>query len=334
YFPADTLKTFLPRFHIGAHNDLDARLHRFVTQALVLFRAEIEHLLDERDATFARYRETHGGASPFEDRALEITSALPADVPAQMARIAAELQRRGAMGEVGGAGVPAGAPGMTIAEAVVDEVLAERSTTQLQHNLAAGLALREIEARLRAQGRTVVEAVMNGKPYEHWRMYPWDTGVTDKTTGSQYFYHAHPEFPEHGHFHLFCHDHGQLVHLVAVAMDDRGEPVGLSTVNRWVTGDLYLPPHEVLAFLPRFRIENDAFDRMVSDYLRQLLLLFQPEIGALVRERERVFVDYRAAHAGREPFEDRDLEVTSTLPIDVEGHIARLEAELRRRSEG
>ncbi len=71
----------------------------------------------------------------------------------------------------------------------------------------------------------------------------------------------------------------------------------------------------------------------MSAYLRCMLALYQAEIGALMRERDRVFEAYRAEHNGRSPFEDRDLEVTSSLEIDVDEQIARLEAELRRRGE-
>jgi hypothetical protein len=346
YFPAEMLKTFLPRFRIGPDNALDARLHTFVTQALVLFRAEIEQLFDARDATFAHYRQSHGGASPFEDRGLEITSAVPADVDAQLRRIAAELQRRGEPAQAVPAAVaqplnsaapasaaPAPVEGSGPPEEGLHVPLEERPPERLRGSLEAGRTARAIAEALRAEGRTVVDVAMNGKPYEPWAMYPWQGGVIDTATRSQYFYHSHPQSPEHGHFHLFYHHRNQLVHLVALAMDNRGEPVSLFTVNRWVTDDFYLPAAELQAMLPHFRIANDAFDREVGGYLRAVLLLYEVEIAALQRERDRVFAAYRAEHNGRSPYEDRDLEVTSALKIRLEGHIAALEAELRRRAE-
>jgi Domain of unknown function (DUF6969) len=340
YFPAAKLRGFLPTFHIGPGNELDARLHAFLTHALVLFRAEIEHLFEARDFTFARYRAEHHGASPFEDRALEITSAVPADVDGQLARIAAELSRRGgsAAAEAPPAAMPAApaahpaaGPPATSAAATGAPAAhgAERATEQLRLSHAAALAAQAIAGRLREQGRTVVGLAMNGKAYEPWTMYPWDGGVLDTRTRSQWFYHSHPEAPEHGHFHLFYHHRGQLTHLVAVAMDNRGEPVGLFTTNRWVTDEIYLPAHKLRPLIAQFRIENDAFEREVSDYLRQLLLAFEPEIGALMAERDRVFTAYRTEHRGRSAFEDRDLEVVSTLPIHLDAHTERLAAALR-----
>ena len=51
----------------------------------------------------------------------------------------------------------------------------------------------------------------------------------------------------------------------------------------------------------------------------------------LLEKREQVFKNYRLAHNGQHPYEDRALEVTSSLPTDVEAQISRLEGELKRR---
>lgn len=362
YFPAAKLKSLLPRFRISAHNGLDARLHRFVSCALALFHPEIEYLFDERDATFERYRAEHNGESPYEDRDLEITSALPVDVELQVTRIAAELEQRGepdqgaiakesplagryVAGQDGG-GQDEARPADGHGDGARDEdgedlaappleiqPLEDRPTEQIQRGYKAGLALREIAAGLKEQGRTVLEAVMNDKEYEYWAMYPWDNGVIDEKTRSQYFYHAHPQSPEHGHFHIFNTHRKQLVHLVALSLDNAGEALEMFTVNRWVTGDFYLPPVKLKPLLKGFRITTDTFDREVNDYVNNFLILYQPEIAALMEQRERVFVQYRKAHNGRQPYEDRGLDVTSSLGVKVEEQTARLEAELKRRGE-
>ncbi len=339
YFPADRLKGFLPRFRIGTGADLDPRLHTVVAATLRLFRAEIEHLFDERDATFAQYRAEHDGASPFEDRDLEITSQLPVDIAVQMGRLEAELARRGSAPAPADAIAPAGAPAApqevqpAPESPAAAEPLSVRTTAQLKHAYEAGLAARAIADALRAQGRDVVQAVMNKKDFEHWAMYPWDGGVIDKKTRSQYFYHSHPQSPEHGHFHVFYSHRNQLAHLAAIAMDNHGEPVSLFTVNRWVTDDFYLPAAKLKTYISQFRIGNKAFDEEVNAYVQHILHLYQAEIGALMHQRDAVFDAYRAEHDGRSPFEDRDLDVTSSMPIRVEEQIAALEAELRSRGE-
>ena len=354
YFPAGKLKEFLPKFKIGPQTGMDARVHAFVNNLLALFGPEIEHLCDERDATFERYREKHNGASPYEDRDLEITSALPVELEAQIGRLAAEMERRGMQGPAdagatdesaesadngadgGGMSVreqpaAAAAAGPNAAEALLP--MTEQDAGHLKRSYEAGQAVLEYTRRLSEQGRSVLDIILNKKELEDWAMYPWDGGVIDKKTRSQYFYHAHPQSPEHGHFHVFYSHRNQIVHLAAISLDDQGQPMELFTVNRWVTGDFYIPAGKLSGYITQFRIANNSFDREVGEYLRNLLILYQAEIGALMQQRERVFADYRATHDGREPYEDRDLDVTSNLEIQVENQVAALEQELQRRGE-
>ena len=50
-------------------------LNRWLGAMLVLYRAEIEALIDARDQAVAQWRAAHPGTNAFEDRGLEITSA-------------------------------------------------------------------------------------------------------------------------------------------------------------------------------------------------------------------------------------------------------------------
>jgi hypothetical protein len=202
---------------------------------------------------------------------------------------------------------------------------------ELSKSHRAGLALHGLLERMRQDGRSVVEAVMNSQPYEHWKMYPWDQGVLDTDTGSQYYYHSHPQSPEHGHFHLFRYHKNKIVHLIAIAMDNDGIPISLFTVNRWVTDEGVLPATKVKSLVPRFQIKCKAFDRNVSMFLHHMLALFHEEIRTLIDRRDAAYASYRSSHAGREPYEDRELEITSSLDIDVSRQVERIETELRRR---
>ena len=252
YFPADTLKTLLPRFQIRNVKELDRRLHEFINHALLLFRLEIEALFRERDETFARYREEHDGQSPYEDRALEITSSRVVNVKVQIARLRAELAARGAETAPAPESTAAAPPPET--PSTVGEIrapaLEDRKLGQLERSHRAGKAVLAGMAELNERGENLTKLVLNGKALEDWEMYPWDGGIHDKKTRSQYFYHHHPQTTEHGHFHAFFHHGKQLAHLVTLSMDDQGEPVDLFTVNRWVTGDLNLPPDKLKSYLP------------------------------------------------------------------------------------
>lgn len=333
YFPAHTLKTILPRFNIRNVKELDKRLHQFINHTLVLFHPEIEVLFDERDETFADYRKTHGDQSPYDDRSLEITSSRVVDVKVQLARIRAELAARGTdVATAPDSGEPTPAPEQP---SYVGEIQAppmeERKLEQLKRAYQAGKAVRECMATLEAGGSNLAKLVLNGKAMEDWEMYPWESGIHDKKTRSQYFYHHHPQTPEHGHFHVFFHHGKQLAHLVTLSMDDQGEPLDLFTVNRWVTGDINLPAEKLKAYLPRFKIDSQGKFRQIHDFLRDMFMLYQEEICMLLDQREQVYKNYRLAHNGDQPYEDRDLDITSSLPVNLDAQIESLEAELRRR---
>ena len=86
---------------------------------------------------------------------------------------------------------------------------------------------------------------------------------------------------------------------------------------------------------PRRATTSGVFAAGIADsgLLRNLLILYQTEIEALMHQRDRVLSDYRVSHGGREPYEDRDLEVTGNLEIQVETQVSALEQELQRRGE-
>ncbi len=95
---------------------------------------------------------------------------------------------------------------------------------------------------------------------------------------------------EHGHFHLFLRGEGmpagitpllmpelavanapaprqsaplklgrsdEVCHLVALAVDGKGEPLRLFTTNRWVTGETWYRADDVIRMLDRFRVRGE-----------------------------------------------------------------------------
>jgi hypothetical protein len=59
-----------------------------------------------------------------------------------------------------------------------------------------------------------------------------------------------------------------------------------------------------------------------------MLRLFRPQIEARVVERDERVRAWQRAHPDVNTFEDRKLEVTSQIPIDVEAQVALLAARL------
>lgn len=73
YTPPEDLARYARQYRVESHKG-DARLVRFVNLMFRAFSPEIEALQVEKDRTIQRYRAAHGGADPFEDRAVEILS--------------------------------------------------------------------------------------------------------------------------------------------------------------------------------------------------------------------------------------------------------------------
>jgi hypothetical protein len=192
----------------------------------------------------------------------------------------------------------------------------------------AGHEVIRAERALARQGFNVVARLLRdeGTFYE-WDHYPAGD-VSDRATGAHYFYHAHgaAERPagEHGHFHCFLRAAGQQHHLVAVAMDDRGRPNRLFTVNRWVTDDSWIDAAHAIRLLDRFHLDEARPSRWVNRWLAALLRLFRPEIEALLRQRDRQLGDWRRRHPGVDALADRRLATLSETAISIDGRIEEL----------
>lgn len=201
----------------------------------------------------------------------------------------------------------------------------------------------------------VGELIKNIETFFEWNHYP-DGDVYDNITHSQYYYHAHPpeeRQDEHGHFHTFIRPKGMpqdvkpapvtdyeppededdnLSHIVAISMDSAGLPIKLFTTNRWVTGEVWFTAPDVHRLIDRFQIDHAQPSWPVNLWVSSMVRLFDPQIRALVTTRDRVVADWEANHPGASVFEDRDLEVTSEMEIDIDAQRTAIEAALKHSS--
>lgn len=245
-------------------------------------------------------------------------------------------------------------PAVSEASSTPVEQLARLPRAALRDMLEAGQMIRE---SYRVLGRTkdniVGEVLRNNGTFFEWKHYP-PGDIYDHASHSQYYYHAHKKGArggEHGHFHTFLRAKGMapgvvpcpnpgatpwpqgdeaLSHLVGVAMDRAGFPIGLFTTNRWVTGECWYAARDVAAMLPRFEIDHARPSWPVNRWLTAMLVLFRPMIEELVHERDATLERWRAEHPDTDVYEDRGLEVMSERHITVEAQIASVEAALGR----
>ena len=224
---------------------------------------------------------------------------------------------------------------------------------RLQDMAAAGRTVHEMMRILRKSGQNLVgQCLSNQGTFYELDHYP-KGDVYDSETHSQYYYHAHrAQVSEHGHFHTFLRAGGMpagmqpvpysgkalrpsgkdaLTHFIAISMDRPGNPIGLFTTNRWVTDETFYRAEDVISLLDRFCIEMSYPCLATNRTLTALLRLFRPQIEALLLERDRTINAWQAQRPGQDVYDDRELEVTSQLAIDIAAQVAAVEAALRER---
>jgi len=176
-----------------------------------------------------------------------------------------------------------------------------------------------IMGELKKEGSNLVKKIMDGRKYEYdpYTHYPIDGGIKDENTGCQLFFHIHRE-NEYGHFHTFATDeNGELVHLILISMSEEGRPIGLATVNRWVTGDKYVKAEILKKLTESFFVNPSLFkDPKAVEFVNHIFKAYNGEINQLYDERDRWIINY-VNNNYREPFEDREYEILSERKIDL-----------------
>jgi hypothetical protein len=169
-------------------------------------------------------------------------------------------------------------------------------------------------------GDNILRATLRDAPPTAWTHYP-PGDVFDPATGGQWYYHCHipPEENEHGHFHCFVRPDGKdgpVHHLVAVGVDAHGRLQRLFTVNQWVVADTWLDAEASIALLDRFDMQMPQPSYLTNRWLSAILRLYSDDIATLIRQRDVTIAAHRAPQ-GIAPREDRALEVTSQLAVDL-----------------
>jgi hypothetical protein len=171
---------------------------------------------------------------------------------------------------------------------------------------------------LARSGATVMDLVRAGQPAEPWRIYPDDNGIFDRRTGCQFYYHSHDDGrDEDGHFHTVRLFPDRTVHLVAVSMARDGWPRALFTVNLWAIGDAWESPDRIKGYARRFWIDPRRGPVPLVRFVNLMFRAFLPEIERLQDDKVAGIAEHHARYPGRNPFEDRALEIPSWIDIDL-----------------
>ncbi len=233
----------------------------------------------------------------------------------------------------------------------MEAIIGKLARSRLRTMHKAGMTVLESYRALEKAGANVVgQCLAHQGTFYELEHYPRGD-VFDEETGSQYYYHAHrPESGEHGHFHCFLRAEGMPVgvqpvpytgkadrpegedavcHLVAISMNAQGYPTHLFTTNRWVTDETFYPAADTLAMVDRFRVDHVFPCLAVNNWITAMLRLFWPQIRELLKARDAIIREWMLAHPDRDVFEDRELDLTSIIEIDVDEQISMVEAALK-----
>jgi hypothetical protein len=232
------------------------------------------------------------------------------------------------------------------------------SRAEIEQMKSAATVIRDCRRDLAARNADLVSEVTAGSAISEWRHYP-EGEAYDPTSHSQYFFHAHEtkDHPaaEQGHFHTFLRAEGMPVgvaplllpelavadvpavppqaaplkrgtrdevsHLIAIAIDSRGEPTRLFTTNRWVTGDAWYRADDVIRMLDGFAITTAEPSEALNRWIGAVIRLFRPQIAALLRARDETVMAWRRRRRTH-VFEDPRLEITSSLNIELDAQLA------------
>lgn len=190
--------------------------------------------------------------------------------------------------------------------------------------------LRVLLEELEGEGTTVIDLVRGGQPLEPWRLYPGESGIFDRSTQYQFYYHSHEAAHEAGHFHtvrLFA-DH--TAHLVGISMSADGWPQALFTLNLWAIGDTYESAADLRRYVRRFRIADHVGPPPLVRFVNLIFRAFELEIEQLQDDKIAALARYGAEHPEVDVFEDRSLEILSRVEIDVRAPTDRVAMSPRR----
>jgi Domain of unknown function (DUF6969) len=183
-----------------------------------------------------------------------------------------------------------------------------------------------------AKTNPVLQVINPNSSLEENKKYPADL-LQFNQSGWRAYYHCHPASRagnhrfqgEHGHFHIFVrtqNDPEKWSHLVALAMDNMGQPLGWFTVNHWVTGETWqdsdiLSKH--LESIPYDQLErlNSNKTNIVERWLLSLLAVSRDKVKIVLHERDKILKHKQLNQTESDIKQDKGIYLLSEMPINL-----------------
>jgi hypothetical protein len=183
--------------------------------------------------------------------------------------------------------------------------------------MSPAVELLDLLEGLEREGTSVLELVRAGQPLVPWRLYPDESGIFDRQTRCQFYYHSHGADHEAGHFHTVCLFPDHTVHVVAISLTPGGWPQSLFTLNLWAIGDAHEDAGTLRRYVRRFRLREQAGPPTLVRFINLMFQTFALQIKRLQDDKVAALAHYHSTHPGLDVFEDRSLEILSRVTIDV-----------------
>lgn len=178
-----------------------------------------------------------------------------------------------------------------------------------------------------ASRQNAVLAVLQGETPELQRHYPV-TGPLQFAGGRwRAFYHSHPSPRpaawEHGHFHIFFQFAADdWRHVVALGMDDEGQPRDWFMVNRWVTGGAWLVTTDLRDALDALAAGGGG-ESLVGDWLGAMLACYAGSLVALASQRDTNLTGIMATTGEQDILDNRHVYELAQQAIDLVADLGR-----------
>lgn len=161
-----------------------------------------------------------------------------------------------------------------------------------------------------------LNGVQSIKPYQRYPQEPFY--FADNCWRAFYHCHASPVAyeHEHGHYHFFTRDNpgAEWSHVVALSINEYGQPLGLFTTNLWVTDGAWFESRQLSQQLQYLEQGDDEI--LPLNWFRYVLLLYQGIIVQLLNERDQKLQELYP-HNHEQAFIDRSIYALSTQGIDL-----------------
>lgn len=196
---------------------------------------------------------------------------------------------------------------------------------------------------------SLLQSWIHGREVREDDRYP-DPDIVDRRYGYQYFYHSHRHGAlEHGHIHVFHHATASgkrryinrekkswlrtaPSHLFAISLDNRGLPIGLFTVNLWVTKGHWFDATTTLEMVRRLQVDIAGEHGESAVWLTGFVGMYAAVIEPLLRRRDKTLARLSDTRDMKSVLKDHRRDLLSIVEIDWLRDVQTLEAEQKRRS--